>query len=361
MISLKRQRLARTPHCQHNSRILARKHPVNSITGYRHREVQGRHLASVHRRQSHHLPRLVSCHRGYSRHKAQGLKFSVQAQQHTMRMRHNNRSKTLYRHPCSHPSLEDHRRSLHHRRQGRLRIDMLLLLDHNSNSLVRQHSALSHHRLKQINIRVNEVLPILMHLLLHHRLRLIRMHPDHHHSNSANLHLNNSDSPLVLRLVVLHKLQERLLVRYQGQRLLRHPQRPRSIVSDFQVIFFPYCTNFIIAKGDRSHISSHAQPIFQSLSAEFSRVEARAPSTYAPQVNDTRKRLEILFDHLNNEDLIKPDTIDQLLELSRAIEIRDWNRASEIQLDVQVNKVDECGNWMVGVKRLIGMGKATAG
>jgi len=76
-------------------------------------------------------------------------------------------------------------------------------------------------------------------------------------------------------------------------------------------------------------------------------------------VNDTRKRLDILFDHLNNDDLLKPDTVAQIVELSRAIEARDYTRASEIQLDVQVNKVEECGQWMVGVKRLIGMGRAT--
>lgn len=28
-------------------------------------------------------------------------------------------------------------------------------------------------------------------------------------------------------------------------------------------------------------------------------------------------------------------------------------------MDVNVNKVEECGNWMVGVKRLIGMGRGT--
>jgi len=65
-------------------------------------------------------------------------------------------------------------------------------------------------------------------------------------------------------------------------------------------------------------------------------------------VNDTRKRLDILFDHLNNDDLLKPDTVAQIVELSRAIEARDYTRASEIQLDVQVNKVEsvwrECVN-----------------
>lgn len=116
-----------------------------------------------------------------------------------------------------------------------------------------------------------------------------------------------------------------------------------------------------IAKGDRSHIPSNALPIYHILSQEFQRVEARAPQQFTAQVNDTRKRLDILYDHLNNEDLMKPDTVQQLVELSRAIEARDWQRASELQVDVQVNKVEECGQWMVGVKRLIGMGRATAG
>jgi protein transport protein SEC31 len=92
----------------------------------------------------------------------------------------------------------------------------------------------------------------------------------------------------------------------------------------------------------------------------MSRVKARAPTTYAAQVKDTEKRLDILFDHLNNEDLLKKDTVSQIVELAQALEARDYNRASEIQLDVHQNKVDECGNWMVGVKRLVQMCRATA-
>lgn len=91
----------------------------------------------------------------------------------------------------------------------------------------------------------------------------------------------------------------------------------------------------------------------------MTRIESRAPAAYKVQVNDTRKRIEILFDHLNNEDLITPGTIQQLVELSQAVEGRDWNRAAELQVDIQINKVDECGNWMVGVKRLVGMGRGT--
>lgn len=87
-------------------------------------------------------------------------------------------------------------------------------------------------------------------------------------------------------------------------------------------------------------------------------VKARAPSSFRPQVNDTEKRLNILFDHLNNEELIKPSTITQIVELSQAIESKNFDRAAEIQVDVHRNKIEECGDWMVGVKRLIGMGRA---
>ncbi len=91
----------------------------------------------------------------------------------------------------------------------------------------------------------------------------------------------------------------------------------------------------------------------------MSRVEARAPASFKPQVNDTKKRLDILFDHLNNEDLLKSDTVGQLVDLAQALERRDFARAAEIQMDVHTNKVEECGNWMVGVKRLVGMCRAT--
>lgn len=93
----------------------------------------------------------------------------------------------------------------------------------------------------------------------------------------------------------------------------------------------------------------------------MSRIEPRAPSTFAPQVRDTAKRLEILYDHLNNQDLIQEDTVAQLAELANCIQGRDYVRAEEIRSDIHVNKVEECGQWMVGVKRLISMGKAIQG
>lgn len=89
------------------------------------------------------------------------------------------------------------------------------------------------------------------------------------------------------------------------------------------------------------------------------RVAAKAPTSFAPQVKDTQKRLGILFDDLNNQLMVKPDTIEQLSQLVEALEARNYEAAQRLQVEIQRDKTEECGNWMVGVKRLIGMSKAT--
>ncbi|KHO02018.1 protein transport protein (SEC31) [Metarhizium album ARSEF 1941] len=111
--------------------------------------------------------------------------------------------------------------------------------------------------------------------------------------------------------------------------------------------------------GDRSHMPDHAQRLVDILSQDMQRVAAKAPATFAPQVNDTQKRLNLLFDHLNNEELVQPATIDQLTRLAEAVQGKDYAAAQKLQVEIQRDKTEECGNWMVGVKRLISMSKAT--
>ena len=76
-------------------------------------------------------------------------------------------------------------------------------------------------------------------------------------------------------------------------------------------------------------------------------------------MKDTIKRLNILFDHLNNEELLTPPTIELMADLARALGSKDYQAASDIQQDIHKNKGDECSQWMVGVKRLIEMSRAT--
>ncbi|KAL4803539.1 hypothetical protein BDV18DRAFT_42483 [Aspergillus unguis] len=111
--------------------------------------------------------------------------------------------------------------------------------------------------------------------------------------------------------------------------------------------------------GDRSHIPADAQPIFEILSEDMQRVKARAPSSFKAQVDDAERRLNYLFDHLNNEDLLRPNTVQDMVQLARAIQARDYETARTIHVDIMTNRNDECGNWMVGVKRLISMSKVT--
>ncbi|KAH7090337.1 hypothetical protein FB567DRAFT_626334 [Paraphoma chrysanthemicola] len=111
--------------------------------------------------------------------------------------------------------------------------------------------------------------------------------------------------------------------------------------------------------GDRSHIPSESRPIYEILESEMQRVKAKAPAQYKQHVIDTEKRLNILFDHLNNEDLLKPDTIRQMNELVRSIQARQFEEALAIFSDIMTNKNDEGSNWMVGVKRLIQFSKST--
>jgi protein transport protein SEC31 len=83
------------------------------------------------------------------------------------------------------------------------------------------------------------------------------------------------------------------------------------------------------------------------------RVKSRAPASFKAQVNDTEKRLNILFDHLNNEDLLRNDTIANMVELSQAVEAKDFEQAQAIHVEIMTNKTDECGNWMVSSSRTV--------
>ncbi len=87
--------------------------------------------------------------------------------------------------------------------------------------------------------------------------------------------------------------------------------------------------------------------MYEILNADFQRVKARAPPTFKAHVNDTEKRLNMLYDHLNSENLLKEDTVQSMVELAQALQARDYEQAQAIHVDIFTNKNEECGNWMV--------------
>ncbi len=82
------------------------------------------------------------------------------------------------------------------------------------------------------------------------------------------------------------------------------------------------------------------------------RVKARAPASFKQQVLETEKRLNILFDHLNNEDLLKPNTIAEMNELAQALQARQYEQAQALFTDIMTTKTDEGSNWMVSILRI---------
>ena len=101
--------------------------------------------------------------------------------------------------------------------------------------------------------------------------------------------------------------------------------------------------------GDRSHIPANAQRLVELLSQDMQRVASKAPATFAPQVKDTQKRLGLLFDHLNNGELVRPETVELLAQAAEAIAARDYAAASRVQADIVRERAEECGQWMVSL------------
>ena len=101
-------------------------------------------------------------------------------------------------------------------------------------------------------------------------------------------------------------------------------------------------------RGDRSHIPASAQPIVDILGPEVARIKSVAPAAFKPQVDDMEKRINILFDHLNNEELLKLDTVQTMVEISRCVQNKDWDRAQAEFTEMQKAKGEsEGGVWMV--------------
>ncbi|KAF2804056.1 uncharacterized protein BDZ99DRAFT_467777 [Mytilinidion resinicola] len=110
--------------------------------------------------------------------------------------------------------------------------------------------------------------------------------------------------------------------------------------------------------GDRSHIPASAQRIYQVLTNELRYVvDTGVPPDFEKYLTDAKKRLDILFDHLNNGELLKADTIEELNEITRLIAGNEYDRAMALFTDLITRKTEEGSNWMVGVKRLLQFGK----
>ena len=99
------------------------------------------------------------------------------------------------------------------------------------------------------------------------------------------------------------------------------------------------------ASGDRSHIPLESQPVYEMLNTEMQRIKGRAPANFKPQVDDTEKRINLLFDQLNNE-TVSSVVLAKLRELSEHLTARNFEQAQAIQTEL-MTQMEQSGPWMV--------------
>jgi len=87
------------------------------------------------------------------------------------------------------------------------------------------------------------------------------------------------------------------------------------------------------------------------------RVKAVAPAAYMNHVVDAEKRLNLLFDQLNNG-VIGAASLAQLQGLAEALRSRNYDQAQSVHT-AMAQLPDLSQPAMVGVKRLISMSRAT--
>ncbi|TPX35765.1 hypothetical protein SmJEL517_g02007 [Synchytrium microbalum] len=107
--------------------------------------------------------------------------------------------------------------------------------------------------------------------------------------------------------------------------------------------------------GDRSKIPPHHMPIVNVLSRVLILMK-QLPGTHGKRVaEDTEKRLNTLFDQLNNADL-KSDLTEKLVALVQAVEARDFTASREIHGDILARTTSATGldlSWVPAIKRLV--------
>ncbi len=69
-------------------------------------------------------------------------------------------------------------------------------------------------------------------------------------------------------------------------------------------------------------------------------------------IQDTEKRMQELFERLNQEKLGKA-ILAQLIQLAMALNAMDMNTASLLSIHLMTSSFDQQGKWVLGMKRLV--------
>ncbi|KAF9386751.1 protein transport protein S31 [Mortierella sp. AD011] len=104
--------------------------------------------------------------------------------------------------------------------------------------------------------------------------------------------------------------------------------------------------------GDRTHIPAGQKLIYTVLASELALARQYATPAAKRPLDDAEKKLNVLFDMLNNEE-VSPSVVEQMLLLAQALQAKNYNSAYQIHLELHSTRTNEVSSWMTGVKRLI--------
>lgn len=94
---------------------------------------------------------------------------------------------------------------------------------------------------------------------------------------------------------------------------------------------------------------------FSELLAEMKRV---APAKYSKHVLDMEKRLNLLYSHLQKNELVSGGAVALLRQITSALKNKDFSAANKFNNEIMERHAAEVGEWNVGVKRLVTMSEA---
>ncbi|KAM0793724.1 hypothetical protein ACM66B_001148 [Microbotryomycetes sp. NB124-2] len=106
--------------------------------------------------------------------------------------------------------------------------------------------------------------------------------------------------------------------------------------------------------GDRSHVPATSQPIVKTLTAQLDALKSGPPGPpqQVKMIQDTEKRINLLFDMLNCETL-SGASVNRLLEVCKAIDARNKQQALDSHLQMITSGATDVGSFQAAVKFLI--------
>ncbi|BGP28314.1 protein transport protein S31 [Rhodotorula toruloides] len=104
--------------------------------------------------------------------------------------------------------------------------------------------------------------------------------------------------------------------------------------------------------GDRSHIAPQFKAIVNILTQELGRLRQNTPPQQTKIVNDTEKRLNILFDLLNNE-LLTEASAKRVLEICQAMQARDQHAALDLHFQMLTGGTQDVAPFQAALKLLV--------